>query len=49
MASSFTALYIAYSIVWAGVFAYIVYMHLRQRSIQRDIIMLREAVKKHGG
>jgi len=49
MASSFMALYMAYSIVWAGVFAYIVYMHLRQRSIRRDIAMLREEVKKHGG
>lgn len=49
MADSFLALYVAYSIVWVGVFAYIVYMHLRQRSIRRDIAMLREEVKKHGG
>lgn len=48
MTSSFTALYIAYSIVWVGVFAYIVYMHLRLNSVRRDIAALKEEVKKHG-
>lgn len=48
MSNSFTAVYIAYSIVWAGVFAYLVYMYFRQRTIERDIRTLKEEVRKHG-
>jgi len=47
MASSWLALYLAYSIVWVGVFGYIVYMHLRQRRIEKDLKTLREVVSKH--
>ena len=48
MASSWLALYIAYSIVWVGVFGYLLYMHLRQLRIEKDIRALREEVSKHG-
>lgn len=48
MASSWTALYLAYSIVWVGVFLYLAYMHLRQRRIERDVMTLREEVLRHG-
>lgn len=48
MNGSFAALYIAYSIVWLGVFAYLVYMNVRQRSVERDIKSLKEEVRKHG-
>ena len=48
MNSSFTALYVAYSIAWVGVMLYLVYMHMRQRAVERDIRSLREEVQKHG-
>lgn len=48
MASSWLALYIAYSIVWIGVFGYLAYMYLRQRMIEKDIRALKEEVSKHG-
>lgn len=48
MSSSWTALYVAYSIVWAGVFVYMLYMHMRQRSVERDLRSLKEEVLKHG-
>jgi CcmD family protein len=47
MEGSFVALYIAYSIVWLGVFAYLAYMHLRQHSMDKDIRSLKEEVSKH--
>jgi len=47
MEGSFGALYIAYSIVWLGLFAYLAYMHLKQRSIEKDIRSLKEEVSKH--
>jgi CcmD family protein len=47
MEGSFGALYIAYSIVWLGVFAYLAYMYLRQHSIDKDIKSLKEEVAKH--
>ncbi len=48
MSSSFTALYVAYSIAWLGVLAYLVYMQMRQRSVERDLRSLKEEVRKHG-
>jgi CcmD family protein len=47
MEGSFAALYIAYSIVWLGVFAYLAYMHFRQHSIDKDIRSLKGEVSKH--
>lgn len=48
MSDSLTALYVAYSIVWAGLFLYLGYMFMRQRRIEREIRMLKEEVSKHG-
>lgn len=48
MASSWTALYLAYSIVWLGVFGYLTYLFLRQRRISKDISVLKEEVARHG-
>ena len=48
MSSSWSALYLAYSIVWAGLFVYLTYLFLRQRRIDRDMKSLREVVQRHG-
>ncbi len=47
MSGSFLALYLAYSIVWGGLFAYLAYMFLRQRRIDRDIASLKGALHKN--
>jgi CcmD family protein len=47
MEGSFGALYIAYSIVWLGVFVFLAYMYLRQHSINKNIKSLREEAAKH--
>lgn len=46
MVSSWTALYLAYTIVWLGVFMYLIYMHLRQYKIEKDIENLKGQVSK---
>jgi len=33
--------------VWVGVFGYLLYMHIRQHRIERDMKVLREEVLKH--
>ena len=48
MANAFTALYIAYTIVWAGVFVYLLYLFMRQRSITKNIELLKQELSKHG-
>jgi len=48
MSSSWTALYVAYTIVWVGLFGYLVYLFIRQRRIDREIKILKEEVSKHG-
>ncbi len=48
MSSSWTALYVAYSIVWAGLFAYLAYLFLRQRRIDREIKVLKEEISRNG-
>jgi CcmD family protein len=30
-------LYIAYTVIWLGVFGYMLYLHFRQRRLMRDI------------
>lgn len=47
MSSSWTALYVAYSIVWVGLFGYLAYLFLRQRRIDKEIKTLKEEVAKH--
>lgn len=48
MANAFTAVYIAYTIVWAGIFVYLLYLFMRQRSINTNIEMLKQELSKHG-
>ena len=48
MADQWTALYVAYSIVWVGIFGFLLYLSLRHRKIERDIRNLKEEVLKHG-
>jgi CcmD family protein len=48
VANAFTALYIAYTIVWAGLFAYLLYLFMRQRSINRNIELLKQELSRHG-
>ncbi len=47
MSSSWTALYVAYSIVWIGLFSYLAYLFLRQRRLDREIKVLKEEIAKH--
>jgi len=35
-------LYGAYTIIWAGVFLYIIKLHIAQRKLKKEIEMLRE-------
>lgn len=37
-------LYAAYTIIWIGIFLYILKLHLSQRKIKRDIETLREVL-----
>jgi len=48
MADAFTALYVAYTIAWGGVFVYLLYLFMRQRSITKDIEVLKQELSKHG-
>ena len=48
MSDSLLALYLAYSIVWGGLFSYLAYLFVRQRRIDRDLKSLREALEHHG-
>lgn len=40
--SDLVYLYVAYSIIWAGLFLYILKLHLVQRRLKTEIKMLRE-------
>lgn len=42
MADPFMAVYVAYTIVWAGVFIFIMYMYMRHRSINKSLRALKE-------
>lgn len=35
-------LYAAYTIIWAGIFFYILKMHLEQRKLKKEVKMLKE-------
>ena len=41
-------LFAAYSVIWAVVFGYVLYLYLRQRKLSRDIESLRESMDKRG-
>jgi CcmD family protein len=37
-------LYISYTIIWAGVFLYILRLHLIQRKLKKEITMIKETL-----
>ena len=37
-------LYSAYTIIWAGLFIYIIKLHITQRKLKKEIDMLREII-----
>jgi CcmD family protein len=39
-------LYIAYTIVWAGFFGYIAYLHSKQSKLEKDLKLLEDMVGK---
>ncbi len=40
------ALYIAYSVIWLGLFGYLVYLHMKQIKLGKELNLLEEMVKK---
>jgi CcmD family protein len=38
-------LYIAYTVIWLGWFVYLIYLHLKQSKIEKDIKNLEDMVK----
>lgn len=41
------ALYIAYTLIWGGLFGYMGYMHMAQVKLARELRLLQELVKKN--
>ncbi len=41
------ALYIAYTIIWAGLFGYLAYLHMKQAKLSNELKLLEEMVKKN--
>ncbi len=39
------ALYIGYSIIWVGLFGYLMYLHLKQSKLAKDLKLLEEMVE----
>ncbi len=37
-------LYISYTIIWAGIFLYVIRLHLIQRKLKKEIKMLKETL-----
>jgi CcmD family protein len=42
---SLTALYVAYTIIWAGLLGYMAYIHVKQSKLAKDLSLLEEMVK----
>ena len=38
-------LYIAYTIIWLGLFLYIIRLHLNQRRLEKELKMLKEILQ----
>jgi CcmD family protein len=41
-----TALYIAYTIIWAGLLGYVAYLHMKQTKLAKDLELLEDLVNK---
>ena len=46
MMGDLEALYIAYSVIWLGLFGYLVYLHMKQIKLANELKLLEEMVKK---
>jgi CcmD family protein len=46
MMGELEALYIAYSVIWLGLFGYLVYLHMKQVKLANELKLLEEMVKK---
>jgi CcmD family protein len=46
MMGELEALYIAYSVIWLGLFGYLVYLHMKQIKLAKELNLLEEMVKK---
>lgn len=44
----FDALVIAYIFIWLGLFLYVLFIHLKQSKLIRDVEILEESVKSYG-
>jgi CcmD family protein len=42
---SLTALYLAYTVIWAGLLGYMAYIHVKQTKLAKDLSLLEEMVK----
>ncbi len=41
-------LYIAYTVIWLGVFGYMLYLHLRQQRLLKDVKNLKGMLSERG-
>jgi CcmD family protein len=41
------ALYISYTIIWAGLLGYMAYIHFKQSKLEKDVELLHEMVKRN--
>lgn len=46
--SGITYLYAAYTIVWIGWFVYLLYLHIKQSKLEKDLDNLEGLVKSYG-
>jgi CcmD family protein len=46
--SDLVYLYIAYTVIWLGVFVYMVYLHGRQAELKKELEILTGRVKRDG-
>ncbi len=47
MMGDLEALYIGFSLIWAGVFGYMLYIHVIQRKLVSELNLLQEIVKRN--
>lgn len=41
-------LFIGYTVIWLGLFLYVIYLHQKQAKLSRDIDLIEEMVKSYG-
>jgi CcmD family protein len=41
-------LLIGYIVIWLGLFLYILYLHMKQSKLEKDVEILEETVESHG-